>query len=74
MTLRVSTATIKAIRLEDRKTWPVDLDVWVDISLRHPQKSWDAPFYLSHTQVKAFLELIQKELAKKIKRVRGRSS
>ncbi len=68
MALRVKTATIKAIRLEDKKTWPVDLEVWVEISLRHPHKGWEAPFYLSHIQVKAFQKFMRDELKKKNKK------
>lgn len=70
MTFRLSASTIKEIRLENKKTWPMDLDVWVDISLRHPLKEWEAPFYLSHIQVKAFKEFMKKHHKIKSERVK----
>lgn len=55
-TLRISSKQIKAISLQDERTWPVDLQVWVELTGRHRWKSWHPPFYLSHEQVKIFRE------------------
>ncbi len=58
-TIRISTKQIQAIQINDKKTWPVDLDVWVDISAHHNHKDWDAPFYLKPDQIKVFKQMIQ---------------
>ncbi len=55
-TFRISSKQIKAISLQDERTWPVDLQVWVELTSRHRWKSWHPPFYLSHEQVKIFRE------------------
>lgn len=64
-TIRISTKQIQAIQIQDKKTWPVDLDVWVDISAYHSHKEWDAPFYLQPDQLKVFKQLIQDLIAKR---------
>jgi hypothetical protein len=74
-TIRISTKQIQAIQIEDKKTWPVDLDVWVDISAHHNHKEWDAPFYLKPDQIKVFKQIIQgivsKRQAEKARRERS---
>jgi len=65
-TIRISTKQIKAIQIEDKKTWPVDLDVWVDISAYHSHKEWTAPFYLKPDQIKAFKQVIQDIIVKRM--------
>lgn len=67
-TFRISSKQINAISLHDEKTWPVDLQVWVELTARHRWKSWYPPFYLSHEQVKIF-----REKALKLKKPRSNS-
>ena len=57
-TIRISSKQIKAINLEDKTTWPVDLQVWVELSTEKPWKEWDAPFYVSTEQLAAFKKLV----------------
>ena len=71
-TFRLTLQQIKAIRLEDKKSWPVDLQVWVELSILHPFKEWNVPYYLNADQVKAFQELIREKI--KEKTIRRRSS
>jgi len=70
-TLRLTLQQIKAIRLEDKKTWPVDLQVWVELSVLHPFKQWNVPFYLSADQVKAFQKLISQLIKNKANKRRA---
>jgi hypothetical protein len=62
-TIRVTSKQIKEIKVEDKTTWPVDLEVWIDLSAHRQEKTWDAPFYLSPEQVKTFRALIKKVAA-----------
>jgi hypothetical protein len=55
-TFRISTQQIRRISLDDKKTWPVDMEVWVELCTRKPWKNWDAPFYLSAEQVNTVLQ------------------
>jgi hypothetical protein len=59
-TIRVSSKQIKDIKLEDKKSWPVDLQVWVEISVhRHKAEGEaNAPFYLKPEQLTAFKKII----------------
>ena len=74
MAHRITTAMIKSIKVEDKKTWPVDLDVWVELSIRHTWKTWDAPFYLNPTEYKKFIKVIKQEQLKKTTRSHRRTS
>lgn len=51
---RISVSQIRSISPENRKTWPVDLQVWVELISRHPNGDWQPPFYLSVDQLLAF--------------------
>jgi hypothetical protein len=62
---RLTVPQIKAIHLEDKKTWPIDLQVWVELSVRHSWRRWDAPFYLSTERVQAFQKLIRQLIKEK---------
>ena len=64
---------IKSIKVDDKKTWPVDLDVWVELSIRHTWKTWDAPFYLNATEYRKFIQLIKQEQSKKVPKSRRTS-
>jgi hypothetical protein len=56
-TIRVSSKQIKSLKVEDKKTWPVDLQVWVELSVHRCQEQENAPFYLKPEQLK-FLKTI----------------
>lgn len=73
-TFRLTLQQIKAISLEDKKTWPVDLQVWVELSILHPLKEWNVPFYLNHEQVKAFQKLIREKIKEKTTKRRSSTS
>lgn len=55
---RISSNQIKAIKVEDKKTWPVDLQVWVELSIEKPWRLWDAPFYIGPAEMKVFKAII----------------
>lgn len=67
--IRVSVKQVKSISLEDKKTWPVDLQVWVELSILKPWKEWDAPFYLTAEQVKLFKKVVAEALEAKQKKM-----
>lgn len=71
-TLRVSVKQVKSVQVEDKNTWPVDLQVWVELSILKPWKEWDAPFYLNADQVKAFKKAIAEALEAKQKKMTAR--
>jgi hypothetical protein len=71
-TLRVSVKQVKSVQVEDKKTWPVDLQVWVELSILKPWKEWDAPFYLTVDQVKLFKKAIAEALEAKQKKMTAR--
>jgi len=73
-TFRLTLQQIKAICLENKKTWPVDLQVWVELSILHPFKEWNVPFYLNADQVKAFQKLIRKKIKEKTTKRRSSTS
>lgn len=62
---KVSANQIKAIRIEDRKTWPTDMDVWVDLCVHRPAGDWEIPFYLTPEQIRALHKMIKKASAAK---------
>lgn len=72
-TLRLTLQQIKAISLDDKKSWPVDLQVWVELSVLHPWRHWDVPFYLRADQVKAFQTLIAQLIKNKANKRRASS-
>jgi len=68
-TIRISSKQIKAIKLEDKTTWPVDLQVWVELSTEKPWKEWDVPFYVSTEQLAAFKKLVAAAIEARKKRL-----
>lgn len=71
-TIRVSVKQVKSISVEDKKTWPVDLQVWMELSIAKPWKEWDAPFYLTADQLKTFKKLVAAVLEEKQKKMVAR--
>ena len=73
-TIRISTKQIKSITVEDKKTWPVDLQVWVELSTYRNQETWDAPFYLLPDQIKALKKMVADAVKRRAeeKQKRGR--
>jgi hypothetical protein len=67
--IRISTKQVKEIKLEDQKTWPVDLQVWVELSTLKPWKEWDAPFYLKPELLAAFKKLIAAAIEARAKKM-----
>ncbi len=67
--IRVSTKQIKEIKLDDKTTWPVDLQVWVELSTEKPWREWDAPFYVSIEKLAAFKKLVAAAIEARKKRL-----
>jgi len=67
-TIRVSSKQIKNIQLENKQTWPVDLQVWIELSVhRHKaQGEENAPFYLQPEQLAAFKKIIAAAVKKSL--------
>jgi hypothetical protein len=64
-TIRVSSKQIMSIQLDDKKTWPVDLQVWIELSVHRCQEQEAAPFYLKPEQLKAFKAIIAAAVKKR---------
>ena len=66
-TIRISTKQIKSLKVDDKSSWPVDLQVWVELSVHRMKENGegDAPFYLKPEQVKALKTLIAAAVKKR---------
>jgi len=66
-TIRVSSKQVKSIKVEDKKTWPVDLQVWIELSVHRykEQGEENVPFYLSPEQIRAFRAIISVAVKKR---------
>ncbi len=71
-TIRISSKQVKEIKLEDPNTWPVDLQVWVELSTLKPWKEWDAPFYLKAELIAVFKKLIAAAIETRAKKLATR--
>lgn len=51
---RITLKQVRAVNPQVKTSWPVDLQVWVELLTRHPHRDWQAPFYLSPEQIRTF--------------------